>query len=94
MLGHMSITLDTRVRKADTPRGVHPRLTDTAIERAKTQLGIDDMAGVAKALGYPNTMSLWRARVGLTPIRLSDARRIAERLNLSLDQVFEGGDNA
>lgn len=95
MLALMSITLDTRQGcEADTPRGVHPRLSDTAIERAKTVLGVQDADGIAAGLGFSNRATLWRARVGKTPIRLSDARRIASRLNLPLEQVFEGGDDA
>ncbi len=91
----MSITLDTRTgREADTPQGVHPRLTDAAIERAKTLLNVQDIDGLAKALGFSNRATLWRARNGKTPIRLTDARRISRLVNLPLEQAFEGGDDA
>jgi hypothetical protein len=95
MLIPMSITLDTQTgREADTSIGVHPRLTDTAVERAKTLLNVHDIDGLAKALGFSNRATLWRARVGKTPIRLADARRIAKRLDMPLDEAFEGGDDA
>jgi hypothetical protein len=78
----------------DTVRGPHPRLSAVAIERAKTRLGAQDNDGLAAALGYSNSMALWRARVGKSPIRLAHARRIARTLKLPLDVVFEEGTDA
>jgi DNA-binding XRE family transcriptional regulator len=89
--------LDTQTRTedivTDTPDGPHPRFTSTAIERAKTVLGITDLDGLGAALGF-SRMNFWRARRGDYDPRLSHARRIARQLGMPLDQVFDGGSNA
>jgi hypothetical protein len=88
MLAHMSITLDTTDVSVDTRRGNHPRITETAIERAKTKLGVHDLDAIAGALGFNSRMTFWRTRVGLTPVRLSDAQRIARQLGMRIEDVF------
>jgi hypothetical protein len=77
----------------DTPQGPYPRPSAAAIERAKTLFGITDIEKLGAALGYSRA-GWWRARVGLNDPRLSDARRIARRLQMPLDDVFPGGTNA
>lgn len=77
----------------DAPQGPHPRFSAAAIERAKDLLGITDIDKIGHALGYSRA-GFYRARVGLTDPRLSDARRIARRLKMPVDEVFEGGRNA
>lgn len=86
--------LDTQTRPEglvdDTANGPYPRLTPTAVERAKTLLGITEIGELAEALGF-SRMNFWRVRRGLYDIRYSHARRVADQLNMPLDQVFHGG---
>lgn len=78
---------------SDTADGPYPRFSPAAIERAKTVLGITDMDSIGDALGF-SRMNFWRARCGKHDPRLSHARRIADQLGMSLDQVFDGGTDA
>ncbi|GLW32239.1 hypothetical protein Areg01_51780 [Actinoplanes regularis] len=73
---------------------MHPRLSDAAIERAKTVLNIPDVDGIATALGFSNRATLWRARTGKSPIRLAHARQISQTIDMPLDEVFEDGTDA
>jgi hypothetical protein len=77
----------------DTIRGPHPRFTAAAIERAKTIFGITDLDSIGAALGF-SRMNFWRARRGDYDPRLSHALRIAERLDMPLKVIFEGGRDA
>jgi hypothetical protein len=79
---------------ADTPTGPYPRLSPAAVERAKIQLGITDLATLGTALGFNGRMTFWRARRGEYDIPLSHASRLARQLGMPLDQLFDGGSNA
>jgi hypothetical protein len=81
---------------SDAARGPYPRLTPTAVERAKAKLGISDLDTLATALGF-SSMGFYRARVGLFDIRYSHALRVAKQLGWPLARVFDniaGGSDA
>lgn len=83
-------TKDPQGVSTDTAPGPHPRFTTAAIERAKTSLGITDLDSIGAALGF-SRMNFWRARRGDYDPRLSHARRIANQLDMPLDDVFDRG---
>jgi hypothetical protein len=88
--------LDTQMAESltsDAGRGPYPRLTPAAVERAKDRLGINDLATLGAALGF-SRQTFWRARGGDHDISYSHAKRIAKRLGMPLDEVFEGGRDA
>jgi hypothetical protein len=70
--------------------GPLPRFTDAAIERAKQVLGLADVEKIGAELGYSRA-GWYRTRNGQLDPRLSDARRIAARLGMTVDEVFTGG---
>lgn len=74
--------------RPDAEPGPYMRLTDDALARAKTKLGVDAVDELSKRLGLANRMSLWRLRRGLYDIRLSQATAIAEQLGWPLSKVF------
>lgn len=89
----MCIRADTeqaaaRIESDEQRTGPYRRLTDAAVERAKTRLnarGVDDLA---TKLGLGNRMVLWRARHGFYDIPLSRADAIAKLIGWPLSKVF------
>jgi hypothetical protein len=77
----------------DVARGTYPRLSQAAVERAKSRLGISDLTSLAVALEF-SQMNFWRVRVGTYDIRYSHALRVAKKLEWPLTRVFEGGQDA
>jgi hypothetical protein len=94
----LCLMLDTQTRPetnaGDTAFGPFPRLSATAIERAKERLGISDLTSLGAALGFKGRMTFWRARRGDYDISYAHAQRIARQLGMPLNDVFEGGSNA
>jgi hypothetical protein len=97
MRGTVCFMLDTKPAperiRSDAQRGPHPRFSPAAVERAKTLFNTGDIDKIGTLLGFSRA-GWWRARVGKADPRLSEARRVASRLGLSVDEVFEGGRNA
>jgi hypothetical protein len=78
---------------SDTARGPYPRLSPAAVERAKTKLDVAELDTIATALGF-SRMNFWRVRHGLFDIRYSHALRVAQLLDMPIDEVFDGGRDA
>lgn len=71
--------------------GPHLRLTDAAVARAQTKLGIDrqtQATRLSKALGLSNRMMLWRLERGHYNIPAAKAMAIADLLDLPLPKAF------
>lgn len=79
---------------ADTANGPYPRLTDAAVERAKTRLGISELDALWKELGFSSRQSFWRARRGQYDIRLSHAWKVQHLISWPMHRIFEGGPHA
>jgi hypothetical protein len=90
----LCLMLDTQTRPVsitnDASDGPYPRITDAAIERAKTRLGIDDTGTLGIALGF-SRQSFWRLRRGQLDVRYSDVLRVADKLGWAPARVFECG---
>lgn len=89
----MCIRTDTeqaaaRIEPDEHRTGPYRRLTDAAVERAKTRLGARGVDDLATKLGLGNRMVLWRARHGFYDIPLSRADAIAKLVGWPLSKVF------
>ncbi|MFY1595415.1 hypothetical protein [Micromonospora sp. WMMD737] len=64
------------------------RLTDAAVERLMTRLGVTEIDALATRLGYPR-MTFYRLRKGLHDIRMSRAQEIARLCDWPLHDTFQ-----
>lgn len=84
--------LDTQIAPevivADTAIGPYPRLLPAAVEHAKTLLGISDIDALGEELGF-SRQSFWRLRNGKHDVRLSQALKVAEAIDLPLHLTFD-----